>query len=146
MDRHDVDAPLRVMTMLWLFLIMGVITFGGVAYGLLTSGTMGVDAIEPTLLSMIAPVLMVMMVGGIVVGNRLERAIPRGAPPAERIHRYQAARIVAMASQEGPALAIMILSLLAGERTWVIAAAALGIWTLFLARPRREDLEALLRD
>ena len=32
----------------------------------------------------------------------------------------------------------------AGSRDWVIGAAVVGIWTMVLARPRPEDLEALL--
>lgn len=145
MQRPDLDAPLRIMTVLWVLLSTGVVLFAVVAYGLLTTGAIDLGALEPSLVPIIAPVLMLVMAGGLVVGRRLESAIPRDAPFTEKIQRYQAARMVAMACQEGPALAIMALSMLAGSRNWVIGAATVGLWTMFLARPRREDLEALLR-
>ena len=145
MQRPDLDAPLRIMTVIWIVLSMGVVMFAAVAYGLLTTGAVDLDALEPSLVSMISLVLMLVMAGGLVAGRRLESAIPRDTPSTEKIQRYQAARIIAMACQEGPALAIMALSMLAGSRNWVIGAATVGVWTMFLARPRREDLEALLR-
>ena len=145
MDRSDLDAPLRIMTVIWLALSAGVIMFAVVLYALLTTNSVDIDALDPSLLVIVAPILMVMMAGGMVVGLRLQGAIPRDAPPEEKIQRYQMARIVAMALQEGPALAIMVLSMLAGSRNWIIGAAAVGVWTIFLARPRREDLEAILR-
>ena len=145
MDRSDLDAPLRIMTVIWLALSAGVIMFAVVLYALLTTDSVDIDALDPSLLVIVAPILMVMMAGGMVVGLRLQGAIPRDAPPEEKIQRYQMARISAMALQEGPALAIMVLSMLAGSRNWIIGAAAVGVWTIFLARPRREDLEAILR-
>ena len=146
MDRHDIDAPLRIVTAIWLSLSSGLVIFAAVMYALLTTGSLDVDALDPSLLVIVAPVLMVMMAGGIVLGPRLQGVIPREASPEEKVQRYQVARIVAMALQEGPALAIIVISALAGSRNWIIGAAALGVWTLFLARPRREDLEALLRN
>jgi hypothetical protein len=96
-------------------------------------------------MTFIAPVLIVMMAGGVVVGRRLERMIPRDATADEKINKYQTARIIALATQEGPALMVIALGLISGARGWIITAAAVGVWSMFIARPRREDLEALLR-
>ena len=145
MTRPDIDGPLRIMTVIWLALMGGVVTFGVVAYGLIVSGSMGEATLDPSLLTMLAPALVVMMAGGLVLGRRLEAMIPRDAEPAEKAQRYQTARIVSLAMQEGPALAIIVLSMLAGATTWLIAGVAVGVAAMFIARPRRDDLEALLR-
>ena len=146
MTRPDFDARLRLMTIIWVALTLGVVMFAGLAYRLLATGATDLGELDPSLVPMAAPVLLLLMAGGVIVGRRMEAAIPRSATREEKIQRYQVARILAMATQEGPALAMIILSMLAGAASWVIGAAAVGVWTMFLARPRRDDLEALLRD
>ena len=145
MARPDIDARLKIMTVIWLALSMGVLSFAAVAYGLVFTGSMGEPTLDSSLVTMVAPVLLAMMAGGVVLGRRLESGIPRDAPDDEKINRYQTARIIALATQEGPALAVIAMGLISGAGGWIAAAAAVGVWSMFLARPRREDLEALLR-
>ena len=143
--REELDARLRVMSLVWLALTGGVVTVAAVVYGLLTMGGVAVDGLPPSMMMAIAPAFMLMMVGGIFLGHRLEGRIRGDAEERDKIDAYFAARIVAMALQEGPALAVIVFSLLTGTPNWTIAAAALGVWTMFLARPKRGDVERLLR-
>lgn len=145
METPDVDARLRIMTVIWLALTMGVLMFAAVAYGLVFMGSMGEPTLDSSLVTFIAPVLLVMMAAGVVLGRRLESAIPRDADSTEKVNRYQMARIIALATQEGPALLVIVLGMLSGAGGWIVAAAAVGVWSMFLARPRRDDLESLLR-
>jgi hypothetical protein len=145
MEQPDLDAPLRLVTLMWVLLSSTVLVAGVVAYVLLTNGTLGPASLEPFVVAMVAPMLLVVMAGGIVLARRMEGTLAGDAGDEARIQRYQTARIVALAMQEGPALAIIVLSVLAGVRSWVVAAVAVGVWTMFLVRPRRDELEALLR-
>lgn len=145
MSRPELDAPFRVMTIIWAALMMGVAAFAAVAWFLVSSGTLSPGAIEAGRMNLFAPVLLVLMAGGIVVGRRLEGSIDREAEDAVIVQRYQAARIVGLALIEGPALAIIALSLVAGTGGWILGGAGAALWAMYLARPRREDLEALLR-
>ncbi len=146
MDRHDLDTPIRMMTAIWLVLTAGIVLFAGAIYVLLTTGAVDLDAsLDPALMAVIAPLALVMMAAGLVLGRRLQNAIAAELSPEDKIRRYQTARIIALASQEGPVLAVGVLSLLTGSVSWVTGVTLVGVWTMFLARPRRDDLEALLR-
>ena len=146
MSQVDIDNRLRVLTVIWISMSMGVLVFAFVAYGLVVGGSMDPPALDSSVVTMVAPLLLVLMAGGLVIGRRMEAAIPRGAPVPERINRYQSARIVSLALQEGPALAVIALGMVSAATAWILAAGLLGVWSMFLSRPRREDLEALLRD
>jgi len=85
------------------------------------------------------------MVAGLYVGRRMEAGIPRGLEPEEAFRRYQTARIVSLAVSETGGLALIVLSLLAGEATWALGGAAVCVGTMMLGRPRREDLDRRTR-
>ena len=145
MTQLDLDDRLRVMFVIWIALTGGVLTFAAIAYALVVTGSME-PSLDPSLVTMLAPVLLVMMAGGVVLTRRMEGNIPADAGPEEKIIRYQTARIIGLATQEGPALMVIVLGMLAGATAWILAAGLLGVWSMFLARPKRDDLEALLRD
>jgi hypothetical protein len=145
MEQPDLDASLRQLTLIWAALSSTVVAAGAVAYVLLTTGSLDLAVLEPSTVAMVAPLLLAMMAGGIVLARRVEGTIPEDAAHEAKVRRYQSARIAALSMQEGPALAVIVLSVLAGVRSWVIGAVAVGMWTMFLLRPRRDELEALLR-
>ena len=145
MTHPDLDNRLKIMTVIWLALTMGVVGFAAVAYALVATGSMGEPTVDASIVTMAAPVLLVMMFGGVVLGRRLEAGIPRDASDEEKINRYQTARVIALATQEGPALMVIGMGLVSAATAWILAAAVAGAWSMFLARPRRDDLEALLK-
>jgi hypothetical protein len=103
------------------------------------------NALPASLMPAVAPALMLVMIAGVALGHHLERRIAPDASADDKLNAYASARLVAMAMQEGPALAVIAFSLVTGSPNWAIAAGAVGVWTMFLTRPKREDVERLLR-
>lgn len=141
----DVDARLKLMSVVWLALSTGVFAAGSVVYGLQTVGGVDLASLPPSILTFAVPGFLAIMVVGLFVGAGLERRIPAGAGSDDKAQAYFSARVVAMSMQEAPTLALIVLSLLTGTPILAAAATVVGVWTTFLTRPRREDLERLLR-
>lgn len=146
MDKTDLDIRFRTLQVIWVALMMGVGMFSVVVFVLLNVLGQSFGTLEPGILQMAAPALVVVMFAGLLVGRRLEAAIPRDSPPPDRLQRYQTARIIALALCEGPGLLIIVLSMLTDQATWALGGGAAALWAMVLARPRREDFEQLARD
>jgi len=145
METSEFEARFRTAQIIWVALMAGVGAFAVVAFTLIAVLGQSFGTLEPQVLYVAAPVLVVMMFAGPVTGRRLEERIPRELAPSERLQRYQAARIVALALCEGPGLLAIVLALLSDQASWALAGGAASIWFMILARPRREDAERLVR-
>jgi hypothetical protein len=145
MDSRELDTRFRTMQAIWLAQALGVGMLALVVFFLLTVAGLSFGALEPRLLYLAAPVLVVVMFVGLTVGRRMEGAIPRDLEPAQGLQRYQTARIVAAALCEGSGLVVIVMSLLSSQPLWALGGGAACLWFMFLGRPRRADAERFAR-
>lgn len=143
MDKTTLDIRFRTTFIIWAGLLGGVTFFMGAVVAL-TTGAIG--DWTPTLDPGLAGTLMILpissMVGGIVFRRR---ELKRSGESEQRLNAYQTQVIIGGAMQEGGGLLGLALALAAGQPTW-----ALGLWALTavamgLTRPRRDELDQLLR-
>ncbi|MEJ2203045.1 MAG: hypothetical protein P8170_02940 [Gemmatimonadota bacterium] len=145
MDKHEFENRFRTMQVIWVALMSGVALFAVVVFSLLTVAGLAFGVLEPRILHLAAPALVVLMFLGLAIGRRLEAAIPRDLTPELGLQRYQAARIVALAMCEGPGLVAIVFSMLSDQPLWALAGGAACGWFMFLGRPRRSEAERYAR-
>lgn len=145
MTLPDLEQRFRVLTVIWIGLMGGVALFAAAVYFLLSTGSASTPDLELAGFLPTAGALAVAgMAVGLVLGRRLEARIGSGEP-ADRFQQYQTARIVSLAIVEGMGLFVIALSFVSGAGTWALGAGAVTIWVMVLGRPRRQDVDRLLR-
>lgn len=143
MERHELDARFRMILAVWASLLGGVTLFTGIVVAL-TTGAVGTW--EPSLAPSTGAPLLLIAVLPLGTGIAFRRGeIPRAGEPAARLTAWQNRVILASALQEGGGLMALVVSLLSGQPTWALGAWAVTILVMGLARPAREELDALMR-
>jgi len=144
MDRAALDVRFRVAFLLWASLLAGVTLFACVAWaiagGLLAPAFTA--SLAPALASKLLVMVPVLLVAGIVYRNG---DVGTRGDTGTRLVAWQTRMTVASALQEGGGLLGLVVCLLADRPTWM-----LGVWVvtavaMLLGRPRREELDRLLR-
>jgi hypothetical protein len=144
-DRAEIDQRFRHLNIIWIAMMLGVVTMAGVLYLFSTTAVSDLQVIEDRRLVRLLPWVVATMAGGLLLGRRLQAATPRRALPEARLARYQTARIATFAVQEAGGLFFSVAAFLAGEPVYVLAGAGVGLWGMLIARPKRNEVERLLR-
>ena len=148
MDASELDTRFRNIFIIWLALAVGVFFFV-VTVWLVTSGVLPGAAWEPVqgvdegVLRMVVALPTLMLLAGILL-RRGEVAKPGMDGPA-LVAAYQIRVILAAAIQEAGGLIMGALALLSGLWTWALGFGALTLFAMVLSRPRRDELDALVR-
>ncbi len=128
-----------VLQIAWAALMFGVLACALAVYFMLTIGGLELAAMPVQVLTYVAPVAVVGMVGGTVLRRRFVDAIPAGVTPEQRMEKYLAAVIVGLAVTEGFGLLVITLALLAGAPTWALVGGGLATGVMALSGPQRDE-------
>ena len=144
MDKLDLDARFRVLSIVWAAMLAGV-TFMTAVVWAVASGTFA-PGYAGTLSPALAFKLLLLSPLAIAVGiARRNGDDTREHQPDGRLAAYHTRVIVALALQEGGGILGLTVSLLAARPTWALGVGALTALAMLLGRPRREELGRLPR-
>ena len=144
MKGPPLEARFRAVSIVWAAMLAGVTLFAavvwGLAGGLLAPGFSASLAPGPaSKLLILAPVL---LAAGIAYRNG---EVGRRVDADSRLAAWQARITVASALQEGGGICGLAISLLAARPSWALGVWAVTVVAMVLSRPRRQELDRLLR-
>jgi hypothetical protein len=145
MSSTDLHHAHRGLVFLWGGLLGGQLLFALVMW-LVASGLLGGEPWPGALQPGTARVLLLVPVALLGVGLvARRRRLPTGMPGPEALNRYQARFVFAAVAQEAGAVFGIGLALLAGEPRWILMVAGMTTFVMIRIRPRRRELERLIR-
>ena len=86
--------PLRQLSWIWGALVGGVILYTSLIYGLVVSGTLDMQALEPEVMNLVGAAVIVYMVAVVWARRVMISRIASDATPEARADRYRVATIV----------------------------------------------------
>lgn len=147
-DHPQVGAnTARTTTALWLAMLIGVGSYAGVAAYLTTAGPFapGTVGLPRVLLWISVGYLAAVVAAAPVVEGAVRRQATSTTPP-DLARAWQTEKVVGLAVRESGGLLGITVSLLMGSGRWAILFGAATVVSMFLAKPRSEELAARLAD
>lgn len=126
----------------WMAMVGGTLLYTIVAYLLLLLGIVEAGgALGPSVMNLVGAFAVVQIALSLLLRRRLVGAIPRNAPPEERMSRYFTACVITLALIEGGGLIVITLSIVTGVATWALVGGGAAVVVMLLARPVRSEVD-----
>ena len=142
----EVTARFRIIVAIWGAMAAGVTVFSVAVFALSRLPADGASR-APALDANIAGLVLAGVVAALAGGLAFRRAarVRRGDAADATLSAYQTHILVATALLEGPGLLGVAVCFLAAQGGWALGVGGVTVFAMVLARPRREELDRLLR-
>jgi hypothetical protein len=126
---------MKELRLIWFALVGGVVAYTMATLGLMASGRLDLSSIDPVVMKVAGPFVLLYMGAGLILRRALVAAIPPDAAPEAKLAKYRSATIIGLALPESGGLVLITLGLMSGAATWVLAGGGGAVVLMFVARP-----------
>ena len=124
----------------WGALLGSVVVYTLLIWALMWTGTLGMEVLPTSIMSLVGAAVLVYMVAGVFVRRALVARIDPSLDREARLAAYTRATIVGLGLTESGGLILITLGLLSGSPTWVLVGGLAAAVLMLGGRPDESDL------